>query len=282
MAWPPIKLSVCVPTYRGERFIEESLVSVASQGLPNLQIIVCDDCSNDRTLQIARGVSARYPEVEWLIRENRSRLGMTENWNACVALARGEFVKMMGQDDILFPDCLAEQVRILTEHPSVSIVASRRVIINSLGSRILHAPSPFEHGRLSGPVAAVRCILSGTNTVGDPVSMTSRTHLVRQAGCFDTSFRYCPDVAMIIRLLALGDFFFDSVSRVGYRVHAAAVGSSSQHIVVAEFSRCLVLLEELLRINFTAQTRSFVAAKSKLLSIVRSRLYTVLNRWPFL
>lgn len=276
-----IKLSVCIPTYCGGLFIEDTLVSVASQGFPGLQMIVCDDRSTDDTLQTVRAVSTRYPEVEWVIKENPERLGMTENWNACVALAGGEFIKMMGQDDILLPGCLAEQARILSEHPSVSIVVSRRVIINSTGAEILHAPSPFKHGFLAGHAAAVRCIMSGTNTIGDPVAMMSRTSLVRQSGCFDTSFRYCPDVAMIMQLLALGDFFFDSVSRVGYRVHANAVGSSSQQIVVAEFSRCLRLLEKLLQINFTAETRLFVAFKSKLLSIVRRRLYTILNRWPF-
>lgn len=278
---PVIKLSVCVPTYCGGAFIEESLVSIASQGFPNLQIIVCDDLSTDNTLQTVRTVSKRYPEAEWVIKENPVRLGMAKNWNACVALADGEFIKMMGQDDLLLPGCLAEQARILTEHPSVSIVASRRIIINSTGAEILRAPSPFEHGYLAGQAAAVRCILSGTNTIGDPVAMMSRTSLVRQSGCFDASFRYCPDVAMIMQLLALGDFYFDSVSRVGYRVHAAAVGNSSQDIVVVEFSRCLRLLENLLLINFTAETRLFVALKSKLLSIIRRRLYTVLNRWPF-
>jgi glycosyltransferase involved in cell wall biosynthesis len=276
-----IKLSVCVPTYCGGRFIEEALVSVASQNFPDLQIIVCDDRSTDNTLQIVRAVSSQYPEVEWVIKENPTRLGMTENWNACVALATGEFIKMMGQDDILLPGCLAEQARILAAHASVSIVASRRIIINSRGVKILHAPAPFEHGTLAGNTAAIRCILSGTNTIGDPVAMMSRTRLVRQVGCFDTCYRYCPDVAMIMQLLAIGDFFFDSVSRVGYRVHSAAVGSSSQQIVVAEFSRCLRLLEKLLQIHFTAETRLFVAFKSKLLSIIRRRLYTVLNRWPF-
>ena len=277
-----LRVTVCVPTYFGAEYIESCLVSIASQENVSLQIVVCDDQSSDGTLEIVRRVASRYPNVDWVIKSNLVRLGMVENWNACVALADGEFVKMMGQDDLLWAGCLWEQAAVLAASPSVSIVAVRRAIINSRGMTVLNVPAPFKPGLTSGRAAAIRCMLSGTNTVGDPVALLLRTSLLREAGPFDVKIRYCTDVAMIMRMLGLGDLFFDSTPRVGYRIHRNAVGKASQQIVVSDFLRCLAISEETFGLQFTKETRGLVALKSKVLSLIRVRLYDVFNQWPFM
>lgn len=275
-------MTVCVPTYFGAEYIESCLVSIASQKNVGLQIVVCDDQSSDGTLEIVRNVARLYRDVDWVIRSNSARLGMVENWNACVALADGEFVKIMGQDDLLRAGCLWQQARVLVAKPGVSVVAARRAIINSVGNTVLNAPSPFKPGVTAGRAAAVRCMLSGTNTIGDPVSLLFRTSLIRGAGPFDVQIRYCTDVAMTMKMLGLGDLFFDSTPRVGYRIHRNAVGKASQQIVVSDFLRCLSISEETFGLEFTKATRLFVALKSKMLSLIRLRLYDVFNQWPFM
>jgi len=277
-----LKVSVCVPTYFGAEYIESCLVSIASQKNVALQIVVCDDQSSDGTLEIVEKVASTYQEVDWVIRSNPKRLGMVENWNACVAFADSEFVKLMGQDDVLRAGCLSEQASVLEANPNVSVVAARRAIINSAGITVLNAPSPFKLGLTSGREAAVQCMLSGTNTIGDPVSLLFRTRLLREAGPFDVHIRYCTDVAMTMRMLGLGDLFFDSTPRVGYRIHRNAVGKASQQIVVSDFLRCLSISEETFGLKFTKETRFYVALKSKILSIIRLRLYDVFNQWPFM
>lgn len=274
-------VSVCVPTYFGAAHIRECLLSIVNQSGIALQIIICDDQSSDGTLAIAKAVAATHPLVDWIIQPNSRRLGMVENWNACLALAEGEFIKMMGQDDLLLPGCLSSQAAILTSHPSVSVAAVRRQIINATGVKITDAPSPYPAGRTAGRDAAIRCILSGTNTVGDPVALLARAAHMRAVKGFDQQFKYTPDVSMIIKLLALGDLFFDPVPKVAYRVHKNSVGSSSQSIVVSEFLQCLEICEAVFNTNFTCNTKRYVGIKSKLLSLVRAQLYGALNRWPF-
>ena len=276
------EISVCIPTYRGAAYIEECLFSVATQTGVAVQIIICDDQSNDDTLKIAKYFAASHPHVDWIIRENTTRLGMVENWNQCVTFADGKYLKIMGQDDILFSGCLAQQSDALESHPSASLVAARRCIINSVGTKILNAPAPFSRGLIPGRSAAIRCLLSATNTIGDPVALLCRTRMLRAAGGFNLHIRYCTDVAMIMNLLALGDFFFDPSPRVGYRVHQNAVGSASQEIVVSEFLQCLTLAEGLFGMRFTEQTRLLIAFRSKVLSLIRRRLYNRLNAWPFM
>ena len=87
---------------------------------------------------------------------------------------------------------------------------------------------------------------------------------------------------MIMRMLGLGDLFFDSTPRVGYRIHRNAVGKASQQIVVSDFLRCLAISEETFGLKFTKETRGLVALKSKLLSLIRVRLYDIFNQWPFM
>ena len=125
------KVSVCVPLYNGERYLAETLDSVVTQQGVDLEIIIGDDGSTDRSLEIARDYAQRYPHPKWSILSSGERLGMAGNWNACIQAATGDFVKVMGQDDLIYPAASASQAELLEKNPSVSLVVSGCDIIFS-------------------------------------------------------------------------------------------------------------------------------------------------------
>jgi glycosyltransferase involved in cell wall biosynthesis len=97
-------VSVAMATYNGARYLEEQLVSILSQTHPPDSIIICDDCSTDRTVEILHDFSLRYPSVQYTV--NAERLGVIGNFKKAVSLANGDYIALSDQDDIWMPEKL--------------------------------------------------------------------------------------------------------------------------------------------------------------------------------
>lgn len=96
--------SVCIPAYNHERYIQACLDSVLHQTYPNIELIIIDDGSRDRTYDLAADFVAehgvRFARVELLRQANR---GLTGTCNRLLELARGEWIHVIASDDILYP-----------------------------------------------------------------------------------------------------------------------------------------------------------------------------------
>ena len=114
-----ILLSVIVPVFNGERFLEQALGSILRQQPPDAEIIVVDDGSTDGTAKIAR---AHKHRIRYCYQENR---GPSAARNAGLALARGEFTGFLDADDIWPPDSLNCLLEVLHEEPTVDVVIGR-------------------------------------------------------------------------------------------------------------------------------------------------------------
>ncbi len=253
---------------------------MATQQGVTLEIILLDDASTDGTIELAEAILQRYPAIERIIKKNPVRLGMAANWNACVSLARGEFIKLMGQDDVLLPDCLQKQVLAMRSHPGVSVASVARTIINQSGRPFFRMPSPFPSEVIAGPVAARQCLMSGTNLIGDPVAVLFRRRALDSAGCFNPEIKYCTDMEMWLRLLALGDLYFDQSALVLYRIHGKATGQSVRDIVPQDFIKSLQSVEGLFDWKISGMQRLLIKQKSRLLAVLRNAVYWILSRWP--
>ena len=97
-------VSVVITAYNRERYIAQSIESVLAQTLADFELIIVDDCSTDRTVDVA----TRYqsdPRIR--IVRNERNLGDYPNRNHAATLARAEFLKYHDSDDVMYSDCLA-------------------------------------------------------------------------------------------------------------------------------------------------------------------------------
>ncbi len=101
-------ISVCVPTYNGASYLRECLDSIVAQVFTDFEVLIVDDGSSDNTLEIAQEYASK--DSRFIIYKNEKNLGLVLNWNHCVELARGEWIKFLFQDDLLTPDCLSKMV----------------------------------------------------------------------------------------------------------------------------------------------------------------------------
>jgi len=98
------KISICVPTYNGGKYLRECIDNILSQTFGDFEVVIIDDDSMDDTVDIVNS----YAAVDGRIRlyQNAKNLGLVENWNRCFDLAQGEWIKFVFQDDKVDPQCL--------------------------------------------------------------------------------------------------------------------------------------------------------------------------------
>ena len=139
------KISVCIPTYNYGRFISASIESVLAQTFQDFELIIVDNCSTDDTEKIVSHYFSSCLKIKYVC--NTENIGMTANWNRCLALSSGEYVKILCADDLLRPDCLQKSVEILDVNRNVELMATARLLVdeNLLPGRTLRYDRSNSH-----------------------------------------------------------------------------------------------------------------------------------------
>jgi glycosyltransferase involved in cell wall biosynthesis len=210
------RVSVCIPTYNGARFLPQAVESVLGQTFRDLEIIITDDGSSDSTVEIARGYARGDSRV--IVEADGSNVGMVENWNRCLCKARGRYVKFLFQDDTLtMPDALGIMVEALDRDDRVSLVAAARSVLDA-DSRILRTDSYFKSRLNAYGREVIRfCIMKHGNIIGEPSAVLfRRKHALRG---FSTGYRQIVDLEMWFHLLEQGNFSYVDEPLCGFRVH---------------------------------------------------------------
>ena len=91
-------VSIAMCTYNGERFIQEQIDSILEQSHSNFELIITDDCSSDKTIEIIKN----YQENDMRIKlyQNEVNLGFVKNFEKAISLCNGEYIALADQDDI--------------------------------------------------------------------------------------------------------------------------------------------------------------------------------------
>lgn len=116
----PPRVSVLIPAFNADNYVAAAVESVRAQTFDDWEIVAVDDASTDRTLEVLRSFADRRLRVE----PNPRNLGMTANWNRCLALASGTIVLKLDADDALKPHAL-EQLAAAMDEPGVVAAGMR-------------------------------------------------------------------------------------------------------------------------------------------------------------
>jgi glycosyltransferase involved in cell wall biosynthesis len=120
-----IRISVCMTTYNGEKYIQKQIRSILDQIGENDEIIVCDDLSSDSTIDIISSFQDRRIKVF----VNDKNLGFSKNFSKCISLAEGNFIFLADHDDVWLP-CKVEKYLVIfqTEIDAISIMSNMEII----------------------------------------------------------------------------------------------------------------------------------------------------------
>lgn len=219
------KVSVCMPVYNGEDYIAESIESVLNQTFADFEIVVCDNCSTDKTEEIVSGY--KDPRITYL--RNQKNLGLVGNANRCIEVANGEYVCILHHDDCMMPDNLSRKVRLLDEHPNVGFVHSNLYLIDSKGDvvseEIWAEDSRRDYVDDGREVFAryVSCLHLGASIfIG---AVLARRACYGRVGTFNHNLPHCLDSEMWMRMALFYDVACISTPLVKYRVHDSSTSS---------------------------------------------------------
>ena len=105
-------ISIVVITYNSSKYVLETLESAKAQTYQNIELIVTDDCSTDNTVEICKNWiednKDRFLRTELITVEKNT--GIAPNCNRGYKAAKGEWIKVIAGDDLLFPECIQEYV----------------------------------------------------------------------------------------------------------------------------------------------------------------------------
>ena len=217
------EISICIPTYNGEQYIARTIQSVLDQTFSNFEIIVSDDGSTDKTLQIVR--SFNDPRIARI--DSLSKVGAEANWNNSVANARADLVKLVCQDDLLYRHCLQ------TEFEAMSVSANQDVAFCFSLRDFVTPKNRFIKGRrvassdqkkLSKTQMLRKIVRSGGNPIGEPMAITFRKSAFERVGKFHGD--YVIDLSMWVDLLTVGSALFIPSRLSAFRISKTSWTSS--------------------------------------------------------
>jgi glycosyltransferase involved in cell wall biosynthesis len=127
-------VSVGIPVFNGEAFLEDAIRSTLAQSLDDLELILCDNASQDRTAEICSDYAARDPRVRYF--RNPRNLGAAANYNLAFSHARGRYFKWLAHDDRMLPAFLAKTYRVLEDRGDAVLCNTVITYIDSGGTRL--------------------------------------------------------------------------------------------------------------------------------------------------
>ncbi|MBE9040224.1 glycosyltransferase [Oscillatoriales cyanobacterium LEGE 11467] len=226
-------VSICIPTYNGDRFLKDALSSAFAQTYPNIEVILSDDRSNDRTLEIAESFREHTSINYTVLSHDRSNLA--GNWNHCIDRARGDYIKFIFQDDILDADCVEKMLELAERDREIGLVFSPRLFLLEKGvDRIPSLMQLYRGCRQSHlgwsnlqPIQSGLDLLSDPNLMENPINKIGEpsTVLIRKAvfdrvGKFDSQFNQFIDLEMWWRILLYYQVGFIDRNLSYFRLHS--------------------------------------------------------------
>jgi glycosyltransferase involved in cell wall biosynthesis len=210
-------VTVAIPVFRGARYIRSAIDSVLSQSFRDYELLVVDNASDDGTVEVVRS----YSDPRIVLVCNEKNIGAEGNWNKCLMLAKGDYIKILPHDDTLDRDCLKDQVDVLVadQRRELSLVFCARKIISKEGKVLAKRRV---RGIAKGVIAARRlirlCVRRGTNLIGEPGAVLFRTSAARASGNFNGTLPYVIDLDYWVRLLDHGDAYYIDNPLSSFRV----------------------------------------------------------------
>jgi len=195
------RVSIGLPVYNGDGYLEEAITSILSQSFDDLELIISDNASTDRTEEICRRFAAQDERVHYHRLEQNE--GAAPNYNKVFELARGEFFKWAAHDDLCLPDFVELCVAALDRAPP-------SVVLAYPGSRYIDGDGrdlgpDTDDMRVHGgsPHSRLRRCLATVNMAG-PVFGLIRSDVLRCTRLIDSFI--ASDYVLIAELGLLGDF----------------------------------------------------------------------------
>ncbi|MBQ8294102.1 MAG: glycosyltransferase family 2 protein [Alphaproteobacteria bacterium] len=209
------KVSIVLPVYNGERFLEQSLDSILNQTFSDWELVIVNDCSKDKTPKIAD----QYAQKDGRIRviHNKVNKKLPASLNVGFAQTTGEYLTWTSDDNIAKTNWLDTLVKYLDEHPNADMVSASMERINEDGS-IFDLPPAKDDRKVID--LAYRC------NVG--AAFMYRRSIADIVGEYDTNTFCAEDYDYWCRIALAGELHYLADNIYSYRINSASLTATQQ------------------------------------------------------
>jgi glycosyltransferase involved in cell wall biosynthesis len=214
---PDPLISICIPAYKAEGFIGETLAGIRAQTFANWEVIIVEDGTHDGTEEIVKAFAQTITQPVVFLRHEQNQ-GLPATRNTAIGRARGEWIALVDSDDIWTPEHLASAVSRARE-TGADLVHTGVIMFDSDSGRDLETRAPSAEAITAFP----RSLFTGEYII-QPSSVVLRRELCQRVGGFDPNCRYVEDREFWLRLVRAGaKIAHDPALTCRYRQHASAM-----------------------------------------------------------
>jgi len=239
-------ISVIMPVFNGEKYLNEAIDSILAQSYRNFEFIILNDGSADKTEEII--LSYSDPRIVYI--KNQQNLGIVDTLNKGIELAKGKYIARMDADDISLPNRFEHQLEFLENNREVGLVGSYFKTIEQ-NPRVITKPTSHEK---IGSSLMFHC------TFGHPTIMYRRSIIAEHNICYPT-IDHVEDYGFYIKLLSVTKMANLSESLLLYRIHEQQICKQYETIqiesanVIKEMYICWLLNRKLTQAEYKIHQR---------------------------
>ncbi len=270
-------VSICIPVYNGEKYIQETIDCCLNQTYKNIEIIICDNNSTDRTLDIINLNSDHRIKVS----KNNTNIGLKANFIKVLSLATGKYIGFLGADDWVDNLAVEKSVKVFESSENQNVVLTNTYIkvINDVGEQVFVKTFFGFSGKISKFWSIRSNFLYGSNIIGEPNGSFFKKEIFDKVliSDFKNANMWVIDLDIKLELLLHGDSYMINEILGGFRISAQSTSNKELRFQQAKLFRQYALniyRDKRYKLSFfwviTATINSFI------LQIIRNLFYIFL------
>ncbi|WP_243521144.1 glycosyltransferase [Bacillus pseudomycoides] len=224
-------VSILIPTYNRPVYFEQALKSAISQSYPNIEIIICDDSTNDETHQIVSAYLHTYPFIKYF--KNEQNIGGKQNFQLAFQRSTGEYINYLMDDDLFHPQKIERMMSFYLQdiNKEIKLITSYRQPVDDFGNNIpdlVFTKKQYTSDTILEGIEAGNSMITVTNWIGEPTTVLFRKeNLTEPFGQF-CGYQYdsAVDMASWLTLLSQGKALYITDTLSYLRMHSSNVGKS--------------------------------------------------------
>lgn len=241
-------VSVCIPTFNGAKYLQKALDSVIYQTYKNIEVVISDDDSTDNTIKIIKEFNH---SVDFPVRIfHHSPSGIGSNWNNCLRNSRGEYIKFLFQDDVLFPDCIEKMMQVISKDENLGLVASKRkfLIEGEIGPILQEWISTYDDLQkgMNLPNKEINIVDNNLlkdenflqiphNKIGEPSAVLFRRSVLKKSGYFREDLQQILDAEFYYRILKNHKIGIINKELVAFRLHPEQTTNINRKKAISDY-----------------------------------------------
>lgn len=224
------RFSVQVCCYNSERYLAQTLESIANQNFSDWELVIVNDGSKDATEDIVRRFEKKGLPITYHYQENK---GFASARNKALELSRGEWVAILDHDDVWHPDKLAVQNVSIEKFPTAELHFSNSEWFTDEGkiARKTIEDGRFKPGIMKDPFMK----LLGEGCFIDSETVVIRRKTLTELGGFNETYRYIVDYDLFLRVAKNRDIFYEDKVLAGWRMHPSQASRVMEEHVSKEY-----------------------------------------------